>query len=60
MCKVIVFAGTTEGYEISRWLARRDVNVVSCVATEYGAHSLEESGNLRIAAGRMDEKQHAI
>lgn len=37
MYKVIVFAGTTEGYEISRWLSEKKVSVLSCVATEYGA-----------------------
>lgn len=57
MYKMVVFAGTTEGYEISRWLAKREVSVTACVATEYGTHSLEESKNLKIAAGRMDEKE---
>lgn len=54
---MVVFAGTTEGYEISRWLAKKEVSVVACVATEYGSHSLTESENLKIAAGRMDEEQ---
>ena len=57
MYKMVVFAGTTEGYEISRWLAKREVSVTVCVATEYGAHSLEESQYLKVAAGRMDEEK---
>ncbi len=42
MYKVIVFAGTTEGYEISRFLVKTRVPVLACVATEYGSRSLKE------------------
>lgn len=57
MYKVIVFAGTTEGYEISRWLSEKKVSVLSCVATEYGARSLSESEYLRVQAGRLDQEE---
>lgn len=57
MYKVIVFAGTTEGYEISRWLSSHGIEVLSCVATDYGAASLEEGEKLRVAAGRLDKKE---
>ena len=43
MYKAIVFAGTTEGYEISRFLSENKVSVLACVATEYGSRSLEEN-----------------
>lgn len=54
MYKVIVFAGTTEGYQISRFLASHQVSVYACVATEYGSRSLEEGPYLHVAAGRLD------
>ena len=31
MYKAIVFAGTTEGYEISRFLSENKVSVLACV-----------------------------
>lgn len=55
MYKVIVFAGTTEGYEISRFLCENQIPVLVCVATEYGSRSLEEGSCLHIRAGRLDE-----
>lgn len=48
MYKAIVFAGTTEGYEISRFLSENKVSVLACVATEYGSRSLEENEFLSI------------
>lgn len=57
MYKSIVFAGTTEGYEISNWLSRRQVAVLSCVATQYGARSLKETKYLKVQAGRMDQTE---
>ena len=57
MYKAIVFAGTTEGYEISRFLSENKVPVLVCVATEYGSKSLEENEFLTIRAERLDQKQ---
>ena len=57
MYKVIVFAGTTEGYEISRFLGENQIPVLACVATEYGSKSLKENSCLRVQAGRLDEEQ---
>ena len=48
MYKAIVFAGTTEGYEISRFLSENKVSVLACVATEYGSRSLEELSLIHI------------
>ena len=57
MYKVIVFAGTTEGYEISRFLGENQIPVLACVATEYGSKSLKESSTLHVQAGRLDENE---
>ena len=56
MYKVLVFAGTTEGYEISRFLAKYQVPVYVCTATDYGGKALEENGYLKVSPGRLDEK----
>ena len=48
MYKAIVFAGTTEGYELCRFLAEHQVQVLGCVATEYGTKSLSESSFLHV------------
>ena len=57
MYKAIVFAGTTEGYEISRFLAEHKIHTLACVATEYGARSLSESEFLHVKAGRLTEEE---
>ncbi|HIY19516.1 MAG TPA: precorrin-6A reductase [Candidatus Blautia avistercoris] len=57
MFKAVVFAGTTEGYEIARWLKDRGGNVCACVATEYGALSLEAGEGLQVKAGRLKEEE---
>ena len=57
MYKAIVFAGTTEGYEISRFLSENKVSVLACVATEYGSRSLEANEFLSIRAERLDKEQ---
>ena len=57
MCKALVFAGTTEGYAISRFLSENQVSVCACVATDYGSKSLRENEYLKIHAGRLMEDQ---
>ena len=57
MRPVIIFAGTTEGYEISRFLAEHKIHTLACVATEYGARSLSESEFLHVKAGRLTEEE---
>ena len=42
MCKVIVFAGTTEGRQLAQFLEKRQVPAHICVATEYGEQLLGE------------------
>ena len=57
MYKAIIFAGTTEGYEISRFLTANNISVLVCVATEYGTKSLEKNEYLTIRAERLDQEQ---
>ena len=46
MYKVCVFAGTTEGRELIRFLCAQGIRVTACVATEYGETLLEEAETL--------------
>ena len=57
MRRAIVFAGTTEGYEISRFLQENRIPLISCVATEYGKKSFIEDEYLKIRAERLDQDQ---
>ena len=59
MYKAIVFAGTTEGYEICRFLSANKISILACVATEYGSHSLEAGDYLKIQAKRLDKQEMA-
>lgn len=56
-CKVLLFAGTTEGRKLAEYLLKRQVRVHVCVATLYGESLLREDENLSISHERMDEKQ---
>lgn len=53
MYKVLVFAGTTEGYAICRFLSKNHIPVYVCVATGYGSRSLKESAYLKVSAKRL-------
>ena len=55
-CRVLVFAGTTEGRELASWLSTRD-GVETCVscATDFGAHLLGALPHTRVLAQRLDE-----
>ena len=57
MYKVIVFAGTTEGYEICRFLQKHEIRTCACVATEYGTRSLTEDAYLTVQASRLTEEE---
>ena len=59
MYKLCVFAGTTEGRELVRFLCAQGVKVTACVATEYGETLLEEGENLTVSARRMDRQEMA-
>ncbi len=53
MKQVIVFAGTTEGREISEWLAASGVETLCSVATEYGELLVEKQPHLSVHRGRL-------
>ena len=57
MCKICVFAGTTEGRELVEFLADRGVRVTACVATEYGETLLPAAENVTISAKRLTEQE---
>lgn len=52
--KVLVFAGTTEGRNISEYLVKCGVNVTASVATEYGHIVMKDMERLRVRVGRLD------
>ena len=54
---VIIFAGTTEGRELSEYLSDKGIRVTACVATEYGETLLGENEYLQVHTGRMDKEQ---
>lgn len=49
MCKVIVFAGTTEGRQIAEFLDKNNIPARICVATEYGEQLLPKGKNLTVS-----------
>ena len=53
MYKICIFAGTTEGRELVKFLSSQPVEVTVCVATEYGETMLPEADNLTVCAGRL-------
>ena len=55
MCKVLVFAGTTEGRKIAEFLEKHKIQTHVCVATEYGETLLPKSSYLSISHERLDE-----
>ena len=57
MCKVIVFAGTTEGREIAEFLDRKGIPAHICVATEYGEQLLQGGQNLEISHERLSAEE---
>ncbi len=55
MYEFCVFAGTTEGREITELLAESGAAVTAFVATEYGESLIKPKGSLTVTAGRLDE-----
>lgn len=52
--RVLVFAGTTEGREVTEFLASAGVKVHACVATEYGRNVIRPSKNISISDRRLE------
>lgn len=57
MCKVIVFAGTTEGRQLAEFLDRRQVKAHICVATAYGEQLLPRGRYLEISHERLNQAE---
>ena len=55
MRRILIFAGTTEGRELSECLAKAKIHHTVCVATEYGEIVLGQNPYTVIHCGRMDE-----
>lgn len=51
---ILVFAGTTEGRQLSEWLAGHKINHIMCVATEYGEVVLSKNDYASVHMGRLD------
>jgi len=54
--RVIVFAGTTEGRRITEYLGKSRINVLACVATEFGKHLIEESEHIKVSSEKLGEE----
>ena len=54
--RVIVFAGTTEGRILSDHLGNAGIDVLACVATEFGRQFIEESEHVKVSSGRLGEE----
>lgn len=57
MYKFLIFAGTTEGREIVRYLSLKNVNLHVCVATEYGDTLIEKNDNISVSSERLNQNQ---
>ena len=55
MCKVLVFAGTTEGRKIAEFLDEQGVPAHVCVATEYGETLLPRGRGMTVSHERLDQ-----
>ena len=57
MKKILIFAGTTEGRQLSDWLCERQIPNTVCVATEYGEIVLKDNPYRRIKTGRKNAEE---
>ena len=57
MCKICIFAGTSEGRSLIEALTGRGAEITACVATEYGEVLLGQHSDVRILAGRMNSEE---
>jgi precorrin-6Y C5,15-methyltransferase (decarboxylating) len=55
--KIVLFAGTSEGRRLAEAAADTGMQVVICVATDYGERILPEHPNIQVHNGRMDEEE---
>lgn len=52
MNRIVVFAGTTEGRKIVRWMKKKEARLFVCTATEYGKELLEDE---KLAEGKESQ-----
>ena len=57
MSNILIFAGTTEGRNLSKILAESKINHTVCVATEYGSKLIDENEYTCIHCGRMNRDE---
>ena len=57
MKEILIFAGTTEGRELSEYLAVAGIAHTLCVATEYGEIVLKEHPLVKVHTGRMNQEE---
>ncbi|MBQ9135350.1 MAG: precorrin-6A reductase [Lachnospiraceae bacterium] len=57
MKEILIFAGTTEGRELSEHLAVAGIAHTLCVATEYGEIVLQENPLVKVHKGRMNQEE---
>lgn len=57
MKEILIFAGTTEGRELSEYLAVAGIAHTLCVATEYGEIVLKEHPLVKVHKGRMNQEE---
>lgn len=53
-CRILLFAGTTEGRRLAEYLGKQNVRVHVCVATAYGESLIQESKSMSVSHERMD------
>jgi precorrin-6Y C5,15-methyltransferase (decarboxylating) len=53
--RVVIFAGTTEGRQIAQYLGNAGIDVLACVATEFGRQFIEEGRHVKVSSGRLGE-----
>jgi precorrin-6Y C5,15-methyltransferase (decarboxylating) len=57
MCKIIIFAGTTEGRSLAEYLDRHNVKMHVCTATEYGESLIPKSKNIESSGTRLNREE---
>lgn len=57
MCKVIIFAGTTEGRQLAEYLDSQKVSTYVCTATEYGESLIQRSKYLEVSGKRLSQEE---
>lgn len=57
MCKVIIFAGTTEGRQLAQYLGSKKIATYVCTATEYGESLIQRSQYVEVSGKRLSKEE---